>query len=84
MGLHPVFKKIVGEGVQYTEGGHVFYPAEYSTPEDPRANCFRLSEGFHNGPECMTCGKVVCEHCQRNFTMELCPFGPFGEKDYTE
>ena len=68
-----------GAGVRYVNNGHIFYPAEYSTPEEPKADCFRLSEGFHNGPECMTCGEVKCEHCCQEFTTEVCAR---GLKDY--
>jgi len=69
-----------GAGVRYVKNGHIFHAADYSTPEEPRADCFRLSEGFHNGPECMNCGKVVCEHCHSGFTTEVCER---GLKDYS-
>lgn len=34
---------------------------------------FRLSAGFHNGPECKRCGRITCHHCHREVYAEECP-----------
>jgi hypothetical protein len=36
----------------------VVYPDGYVP-----ADLFALSEGFHNGPECDSCGYSFCHHC---------------------
>ena len=50
------------------EAGHVLYKNE---PEDGDGiDMFRLDVEFHNGPECMKCGRSWCEHCDR--TIKKC------------
>ncbi len=34
---------------------------------------FRMSAGFHNGPECKRCGRMACHHCHREIYAEECP-----------
>jgi hypothetical protein len=36
---------------------------------------WRLDEGYHNGPECMRCGGIWCEHCDHGIYDEECPNG---------
>lgn len=49
------------------------YPDEDPDPEwDENVDVFRLSHGFHNGPECSSCGYAVCMHCVSRDKIEPC------------
>lgn len=34
---------------------------------------FQLSEGYHNGPRCESCGYEFCEHCTPLSRIPKCP-----------
>ena len=42
--------------------------------DDPTIDLFAgVSEGFHNGPRCLDCGRVGCHHCDPEMYQEECP-----------
>lgn len=43
---------------------HVWKRAEWNDNET--IDTFALSEGYHNGPECINCGFSFCMHCVSN------------------
>lgn len=49
---------------------HRFY-----TDADGRVDVWRLDQDIHNGPECMRCGILFCEHCSPRRLTEDCPSG---------
>lgn len=62
----------MGKAMDESSKGHVWkrddmvYPDGYVPPD-----IFALSEGYHNGPECASCGYSYCQHCTSRITK--CP-----------
>jgi len=73
MGFKPEIIEVTDEGARYVERGHLFYLDKWiSMPGAPHVDSWRLNSGIHNGPECMVCHKVVCDHCNKDFRTEVC------------
>lgn len=40
-----------------------------------RIDVWQMDYGYHNGPRCIRCDEVWCEHCDRDIYDEECPNG---------
>lgn len=45
---------------------------DWARNEDGSIDIFRLEVGYHNGPECIRCGHIFCEHCRPEDYDEPC------------
>lgn len=46
------------EYARFIEKGHVL-----QLDEDGSVDYFAMDSGFHNGPQCVECGEMWCQHC---------------------